>query len=644
MQELWKNQRENLFLYVPFIMAAGAALYFTMATEPNIPYCWLVAAVTFVAAILIRIPVIRAILLFIFGFTFANTYTNILDTPTITRDLQDVNVHGRVEQIDYTTNRARIFIRVPARELKIKSDDDTIIRVSISADQLPNINDEITTSATLFQPNTPDIWGGFDFARWAYFNGIGATGFIDDFQITHHATIGTTNNIRDWLHTRAESKLVDGLVLGYKNSLPADERNTWVAAGVGHIWSISGFHMTLVVGWLFAIFYFLFRCIPFIVRRIPARNMAFIFAWIGVMMYLGLSGMGVATTRAFLMTTLLLAAAIMGRSAFSLRNVCMVFCIIFLANPYYIMTAGFQLSFSAIFGLIWFWTIIKPRVPQNKILRAIYTAILTAIVASTFTAPFVAMHFYSLPLYSILGNLILLPIFSFVIMPLVMLGTICAAVGIHFPLHIADIIYNWTLGIANQISLLPFATVTTGAVSNTAICFFIVGMMAIVFIKPVKLHINYIIGAAFIFIGTITAYFAPMPIFFATPDHELVGTVKNDEIIFNKIRASNHYFIFDTWKQMTGHTVDTPHIRATHERGLYIFETQKYKIAYMQRFLPLLRNLVKLCNDDSVDYIVSYMNIRAPACEHKILQGGFTIYDSGKIIYLPATHRWNNRH
>ena len=90
-------------------------------------------------------------------------------------------------------------------------------------------------------------------------------------------------------------------------------------------------------------------------------------------------------------------------------------------NPHFVMQPGFQLSFAAIFGLIWLWNEVKPRMPHNKILKVIYTASLTSIVATIFTAPFVIAHFYSLPIYGLIGNLILLPIFSVAIMPLVIL-------------------------------------------------------------------------------------------------------------------------------------------------------------------------------------------------------------------------------
>ena len=645
MLEFCKHQKENLFLYVPFIMAAGGALYFSGATEPHIPFACIISVVLFATMCLWRAPtIIRAILIFIFGFCYAYAYTNIIDTPILNRDLHNVQISGRITNIDYTTDKARLYIRTPAKNLNTGTNDFATVRVSIDSETLPNINDEITTTATLFMPASADAPGGFDFARWSYFNGLTATGYIDDFTILRPNTHSTTNNIRNFIHRRAKSVLVDGLVLGYKNTIPRDERGIWTSAGIGHIWSISGFHMTLIMGWLFALFYLIFRSIPFVVRRVPAKHIAMICAWFGLILYVVISGASVATLRAFLMATIICGAALLGRNAFSLRNICLAFCIIFLINPFYIMTAGFQLSFSAIFGLVWFWNYVNPQLPENKIIKAIYTAVLTAIIASIFTAPFIAAHFYSVPLYSIIGNLVLLPIFSFLIMPLVIVGTMFAIIGIYTPLNIADIIYNWTFSVANGINHLPFATINVPYISNTALCLIILGLISIVLIKPLRIKENFIIGSMFILAGIITIAISPKPLFFATADHELVGMVDGDKIVFNKSRASNHFFTFDTWKRFANISVNTPNTRAKNDKGLFIFRSPKTTIAYMQKFLATQNNIVKLCTDDNIDFIVSYLHINAPYCEHKILNGGFIMYENGKIIYQNSHRRWHNLH
>ena len=139
-------------------------------------------------------------------------------------------------------------------------------------------------------------------------------------------------------------------------------------------------------------------------------------------------------------------------------------------------------------------------------------------------------------------------------------------------------------------------------------------------------------------IGVAIVNIAPRPIFYATHDNELVAFVGDDgNLEFNKSRASKHYFAFDTWKQINGDAIGTPNRRRKHDRGVWRYGN----IVYIQKFVPLMQNIGALCNDDSVRYIVSYFNVVAPSCQHKILRGGALIYDSGRVEYVQRTRRWH---
>lgn len=307
------------------------------------------------------------------------------------------------------------------------------------------------------------------------------------------------------------------------------------------------------------------------------------------------------------------------------------------------MQAGFQLSFAAIFGLIWFWGVIKPKMPENKILKVLCTAALTSIVATVFTAPFVIAHFGAFPLYSLVGNLVLLPIFSVAIMPLVILGTFTAMLGWHAPLALAATIYDAGLRIAHVITDLPYASLPMPNMPNAALIIFIVAGCALMFIRGVRRRMNYVTATIIAIIGATVVVVTPRPVFYATPDHELVGFVENGKLKFNKSRASNHYFAFNTWKQINGEDADTPNPRYVHAGGVYTYRAQKFTLVYIQKFVPLMNNIVSLCNDDGVDYIVSYFHIDAPKCANKILhEGGIMLYPSGRVKYLNAMRPWNN--
>lgn len=643
MKKWLEIQSYNLFLYVPFLMAAGAALYFSLSFEPDLFAPFLISVSLFIIACTSKVPtVIRALALFAFGFSYACAFTNIINTPQIKHDITNLTISGTVTSVDYTDDKIKLYLSVPAQDINA-GDGTANIRISVTENtHIPKIGNTVKINGGIFQPSPSYAPGTFDYARWSYFNNQTATGYAENIEVIDTTENKNINTFRDFLHNASESFLVDTLVLGYKSKVPGADDEIWTASGVGHIWSISGFHMTLVGSWLFAIFYLIFRSIPYITRRTPAKIPAMICAWVGLVFYLLLSGIDIATMRAFLMTSFIFAAFILGRNAISMRNVALAFCAIFLMNPHCVMQAGFQLSFAAVFGLIWLHSDIKPKMPKNKLIKIIYATVLTSLVASVFTAPFIAAHFGKIPTYSLIGNLVLLPIFSIIIMPLVLIGTITAPFGFHLPNIWAHNMYDFTLKIATCISDLPFAEISMPYISNTAMVFFITAFICLITVRPVKIHINYILFTVLLLSGVIIVHTEPKPLFYSSYDNELVAFVgDNGKLEFNKSRASNHYFAFDTWKQINNEETQTKNTRRKHVKGVYEYNTKNFNLVYIQKFVPLMNNITKLCNDTSVDYIVSYFDINSEICANKILKHGVIIYPSGHVKHTSTKRPWN---
>ena len=140
------------------------------------------------------------------------------------------------------------------------------------------------------------------------------------------------------------------------------------------------------------------------------------------------------------------------------------------------MNAGFQLSFAAVFGLLWFYQnkTYEKRTFIARKMHILSTALMTAVIATIFTLPFIIAHFGYIPIYSLIGNIILLPIFSIAIMPCIMVGTILTLFGYHWLINATENIYSFSLNIAEQINNLPFANLNVPHISNTVLCLFII--------------------------------------------------------------------------------------------------------------------------------------------------------------------------
>ncbi len=650
MKEILENQYKNIFLWSPFVMAFGMALYFSLDKEPNFNFPYIIALLLCGVIYKFRNIFIRAFAIFWFGFFYAMSFTLFTATPQINNSFGAVNISGTIKDIDYRNDATRIFLDIPISQINQKDETNkhANIRISLKDIDTPiSIGDTISGNAIIFRPTSKFAPDSFNFARWAYFTKISGTGFFNNYEI--NPSNNNHNNYRTYIHNKSKSVLTDALVLGYKNAISKDESNIWKSIGMGHIWSISGFHMTLVGGWLFFLFYLIFRSISPITKRIPAKYPAMICAWIGLLFYLCISGISVATVRAFLMTTLIFSALIFGRAALNLRNAVLVFTLILLLNPFYVMHPGFQLSFAAIFGLIWYFQdkTYQKRTTINRILHSIYATAITAFIATIFTLPFIIAHFGFIPTYSLIGNIIILPVFSVVIMPMVMIGTIFALFGNLYILNTADSIYQFAFDLGKHITNLPNANLYMGHISNTVLIMCIIGILSLILIintdnkNFIFKKLNYLIGGAFILSAVIIYTSTPKPLFYASTDHELVGFIENNKIKFNKSRSSKHYFAFDTWRQFNHEKPNDKNERYKCKKGLCIYKTPNWNLVYMQKFTTLMDNLETVCNNKKIDYIVSPLTIDAPNCHAKILQKGIMIYPSGKIIEIINQRPWD---
>lgn len=657
MRDFLAKQFDDKFLWVPFIVAFGAGLYFALPFAPNILF-WFIAFIVCGAGLVFRKNnfVLFCATLFIGGFLYAAFYTHYLvKTPVMKYDMRDQEIIGVVHDIDFTDDKVKIILNIPATDLRIESKRRANIKMTITNDMPPpQIGDVIQAKASVFSPSPMEAPETFDYARWSFFNNLTGTGYITEYNILNHNDIHAINHIRHKIHEKSNSFLTDGLVLGYKNSVPKKDKDIWSTVGVGHIWSISGFHMTLIGGWLFAFFYLICRSIGFITRRVPARIVACVCAWSVLFGYVCISGAAVATMRAFLMTSLLFIALLVGRNAISMRNISIAFLILFLINPHFVMHAGFQLSFAAIYGLIWFFgdkSFSKNISWFQKVKSWIYVATMTSLVATFFTLPFIATHFNYIPVYSLIGNLILLPVFSVLILPLVIIGTICAMFGGHLFLDWATHIYDFSLRIAQMIVDLPMSNLAMPHISNMAFIIFVIGLMCLILIKPMSdsgrwilRRINCLLCGIFILCGIIIVATQSRPVFYATNDHELIGMVYDNKLEFNKARAANHYFAFNAFRELNGEKPSDENIRRKCPNGVCIYKSEKFSVAYIQKFKPLQEHLVSLCRDDDIKYIVSYFDISGPKCNHKILHNGFVIYKSGRVKHTPFNRWWHNPH
>jgi len=505
MERTLDAERGRWFLWLPVFFGCGIALYLVLPSEP--PFLLAIAAVILAAALRIfsrqtafRLIVSSAALMMALGFLTAKLHVLAMDGPALEREMRYVAVEGWVERVERAEKRTRLTLRAIAIERLNGQRMPRRVRVSMRASaDAPRPGEAVRLHATLMPPPEPVIPGGFDFARYYWFKGIGASGYVmgavealenaprAPWDLRLRAWIGT---LRQDIAARVDAVLpgdragvAKALVVGEKGGISETAKEALRVSGLAHVIAISGFHMALTAGALFWVIRALLGLSPSLALRFPIKAWAAVGALAIASIYLALSGAAVTAIRAYIMVAIIFGAIILNRPAISLRNLAIAAFLILLTMPQSLIDAGFQMSFAATAALIAFY---ESR-PSRRLfegwpaIAAVPLIFFTDIASTTLLAslavdPFAAYHFHRVAIYSMLGNILAVPVVGFVVMPMVLLTLVALPFGLErFPLLVMDQGIGWMLGVAEFTASLPGASLPVPAFPDGALPLMVFG-------------------------------------------------------------------------------------------------------------------------------------------------------------------------
>lgn len=192
-----------------------------------------------------------------------------------------------------------------------------------------------------------------------------------------------------------EAGLIAGIVLGAGEGINPELKKELVRSGMLHVVVASGSNVVLVAGIIFSL-----------ITGFVKKRFAIIFTIFGIFFYAFLTGFDPPIVRASIMASFAFTAMLLGRQKVALLSLLFSGWLMLLINPKLISDIGFQLSFSATFGIIIFQNIIKTisRLIPN-ILKEDFATTLSAQIGAT---PFLLVSFGEINMLSIFTNLILL--------------------------------------------------------------------------------------------------------------------------------------------------------------------------------------------------------------------------------------------
>jgi len=206
-------------------------------------------------------------------------------------------------------------------------------------------------------------------------------------------------------------------------------------SGIGHVLSISGYHMAVVAGVIFFILRALLALIPGVTDRMPVKKWAAFGALIVTALYLVLSGAEVATQRSFIMIAIVLIGVVLDRPVLTLRTVTIAALVVLLFSPEAVVHPSFQMSFAATLALIAAYSYGRPlaRAGADSPLATraalwgvneIVSLLLASLIAGLATTPYAAYHFHRIAPYGVIANLFAMPVVSAWVMPMGILGVV----------------------------------------------------------------------------------------------------------------------------------------------------------------------------------------------------------------------------
>ncbi|MFA7351644.1 MAG: DNA internalization-related competence protein ComEC/Rec2 [Methylotenera sp.] len=286
-------------------------------------------------------------------------------------------------------------------------------------------------TARLKRPHGTQNPHGFDFESWALAENIRATGSIktkankkklQNFvwhpkYMVERVREKIQQRIVKVLENKPYSGVIQALVMGDDSQIAADDWQLFLRTGISHLMSISGLHITMLSGLAFGLMSFIWRRIPQLATRLPTRKAATAAGVAAALIYALIAGFAVPTQRTLYMLMVFALALWSGRQLVISQVLALALFVVVAIDPWAVMAAGFWLSFGAVAMLSF---ALGARIGQTHWLKA---AIHTQWAVTIGMVPLLLIMFHQASIVSPVANAFAIPIISFVVTPLALLGS-----------------------------------------------------------------------------------------------------------------------------------------------------------------------------------------------------------------------------
>nr|WP_234028956.1 ComEC/Rec2 family competence protein [Aurantiacibacter spongiae] len=507
-------------------------------------------------------------LVFAFGVGLAWARSGMVGTEALDRPVFE-NVRGRVlERIEQPAeDRVRLVLatRLPEREdaLKVRinvplAEDDAGLREGAL----------VEAQVRLMPPASPMLPGGYDFARTAWFEGYAATGSVQgdiavlDPPAADDALIAPlqrrlSTHVRNRLDGSAGA-IAAAFASGDRGAITEGDQEAMRDAGLTHLLSISGLHVSAVIAATYFLAVKLLALWPWLTLRIRLPLVAAGMAALTGIAYTLLTGAEVPTVRSCIGALLVLVALALGREPLSLRMVAVAAAVVLLLWPESLVGPSFQMSFSAVIAIVALHNaapvrnFLAPREESWLVRAGRRSAMLlvTGLIIELALMPIVLFHFHRAGVYGAFANVVAIPLVTFVSMPLIATALALDVVGLGAPVWwLEGKSLELLLGIAHFTSSQPGAVKLIPQMDLATVMLFVCGGLWLALWRGRMRLLGFLPAM----LGTVLVLLTPVPDLLVSGDGRHVAITGEDDRLL-VLRDTRSDFTRDNLMELAGTT------------------------------------------------------------------------------------------
>jgi len=504
------RERDRWLLWAPLGIGAGIIIYFQWPREPPL---WTLGITALLAVAMIgacrSLPLMIALLvplLILVGFNAGQIETRLVAAPMLNRSIGPTSVTGRLVFTEVMPEGVRLTLKNPDIDRLRPEQTPLKVRIRLNRKTLadvPPAGSLINLWAEVGPFSEPVMPHAANFRWQAFFRQLGGLGWStstirlidpnppvtswrDEFWLAfERARLALSQHV--YAHLSGDVAAMTATRLnGQQTTISAPVIQAMRVAGLAHLLSTSGFHVTIMGLLVYFPLRAILALIPWIALRFPIKKWAACSAILSTVGYTLLVGSAAATLRSMIMTGIAMVGVIADRPAAVMRLVMLSAGIVMLMVPDAMLGPSFQMSFAAVLCLIAAYERVPGKIKSKlrfglpawlePAAHYLFVIMRTSLIATAATTPFSIYHFGTFSFYGFAANALAIPLTSFWVMPCILMAYLTVPLGWDGPFITGA---GWgvavTIKIAETVASWPYALLHAPAMPAPALAAVVLG-------------------------------------------------------------------------------------------------------------------------------------------------------------------------